>query len=359
MGALTSKPYVYKARPWDLKSFITIAINDPMLPLIKVDVTQRKIIRILPVIGPEEWINDTTRFFRSTKVIKSTLAKEILDTSIEIDNLNVHDFYINHNKISVKEAMVHLSVEILKKRSLTLILGAQSDIKLIESIRAMDNLREYLNITSTFVSAKRNYINENYELEFDDRESLCLLLDITKASPILATKISNFTKHGGELYQFINAGSTLGGMKTSLFSFIEGFIFFLTTPFFIVNTTYNSLLPAFFKRFVLDANPLSLSLPHKNNIIFPIPRNNYINLNANLLVHPKITNLYTFSSDFNNHTHNEKFIIPTASIWHEVRLYSDLFGGLKKTSCVHPQKSIPTTTNVISLLLWLLSEYLF
>jgi NADH-quinone oxidoreductase subunit G len=65
VGALTSKPYSFVARPWELSSFNTIDLNDIMHVNIRVDVRDTKILRILPRLNSklnENWISDVTRF---------------------------------------------------------------------------------------------------------------------------------------------------------------------------------------------------------------------------------------------------------------------------------------------------------
>ena len=52
VGALTSKPYSFISRPWELVSSNTIDLNDIMHVNIRVDVRDFKILRILPVFNP-------------------------------------------------------------------------------------------------------------------------------------------------------------------------------------------------------------------------------------------------------------------------------------------------------------------
>jgi NADH-quinone oxidoreductase chain G len=66
VGALTSKPYAFQARSWELKSNDNIDIMDALASNIKVESKGLKILRILPKINKninEEWISDKTRFF--------------------------------------------------------------------------------------------------------------------------------------------------------------------------------------------------------------------------------------------------------------------------------------------------------
>jgi NADH-quinone oxidoreductase subunit G len=65
VGALTSKPYEFKARPWELRKTETIDVMDAVGSNIRVDSRGREVLRILPRTHEnvnEEWISDKTRF---------------------------------------------------------------------------------------------------------------------------------------------------------------------------------------------------------------------------------------------------------------------------------------------------------
>ena len=65
VGALTSKPYVFEARPWELKKTETIDVMDAVGSNIRVDTYDWEVKRVLPVINEdinEEWISDKTRY---------------------------------------------------------------------------------------------------------------------------------------------------------------------------------------------------------------------------------------------------------------------------------------------------------
>ncbi|WP_138422870.1 NADH-quinone oxidoreductase subunit NuoG [Maritimibacter alexandrii] len=65
VGALTSKPYAYQARPWELTKTETIDVMDALGSNIRVDTKGREVMRILPRNHDgvnEEWISDKTRF---------------------------------------------------------------------------------------------------------------------------------------------------------------------------------------------------------------------------------------------------------------------------------------------------------
>jgi len=65
VGALTSKPYAFKARSWELKKTETIDVMDAVGSNIRIDSRGLEIMRILPRLNEEineEWISDKTRF---------------------------------------------------------------------------------------------------------------------------------------------------------------------------------------------------------------------------------------------------------------------------------------------------------
>ncbi len=65
VGALTSKPYAFNARPWELKKTESVDVMDAVGSNIRVDSRGREVLRILPRLNEEvneEWISDRTRF---------------------------------------------------------------------------------------------------------------------------------------------------------------------------------------------------------------------------------------------------------------------------------------------------------
>jgi len=65
VGALTSKPYIFEARPWELKKTESIDVMDSIGSNIRVDTYDWEVKRILPIINEdinEEWISDKTRY---------------------------------------------------------------------------------------------------------------------------------------------------------------------------------------------------------------------------------------------------------------------------------------------------------
>jgi len=64
VGALTSKPYAFEARPWELKKTLGIDVSDAVGTNIRFDSVGREIMRVLPRVNDdvnEEWASDKTR----------------------------------------------------------------------------------------------------------------------------------------------------------------------------------------------------------------------------------------------------------------------------------------------------------
>src|SRR5882757_7382486 len=76
VGALTSKPYAFNARPWELKKTESVDVMDALGSAIRVDVRGPAVLRVLPRTNEainEEWISDKTRY------VVDGLARQRLD----------------------------------------------------------------------------------------------------------------------------------------------------------------------------------------------------------------------------------------------------------------------------------------
>ena len=98
VGALTSKPYSFKSRPWELTKTETFDVFDGIGSSIRVDTRGKQVLRVLPRINEdtnEEWISDKTRF------AIDGLSRQRLDKVYIKENykLNVSDWDSALNKI--------------------------------------------------------------------------------------------------------------------------------------------------------------------------------------------------------------------------------------------------------------------
>ncbi|AXU19962.1 NADH-quinone oxidoreductase subunit G [Novosphingobium sp. THN1] len=65
VGALTSRPYAFEARPWELKKTLSIDVSDALGSNIRLDSRGREVMRALPRVNDdvnEEWLSDRGRY---------------------------------------------------------------------------------------------------------------------------------------------------------------------------------------------------------------------------------------------------------------------------------------------------------
>jgi len=127
VGALTSKPYAFEARPWELKKTETIDVMDAVGSNIRVDTRGWEVKRILPKVNEdinEEWISDKTRF------ACDGLLKQRLDTP-----------YIRENgrlkKVSWSQAFELLinKIKSFDAREIGGLVGDLADLEMIYSFK--------------------------------------------------------------------------------------------------------------------------------------------------------------------------------------------------------------------------------
>jgi len=111
MGALTAKPTAFHFRTWEVNSIKYSSCQDSLVPNIRVDLFQKKIVRVLPL---EDWISDNIRFL-FLDLDKQTFKSPALIFSIK------RNFLIPKTKKvlrqhSSKVVLGYLVKRILKKR---------------------------------------------------------------------------------------------------------------------------------------------------------------------------------------------------------------------------------------------------
>ncbi|MBI1188571.1 MAG: NADH-quinone oxidoreductase subunit G [Alphaproteobacteria bacterium] len=65
VGALTSKPYAFNARPWELRKTESVDVMDALGSNVRIDARGDEVLRVLPRLNEEineEWISDKTRY---------------------------------------------------------------------------------------------------------------------------------------------------------------------------------------------------------------------------------------------------------------------------------------------------------
>ncbi len=186
VGALTSKPYVFEARPWELKKTETIDVMDAVGSNIRVDTYGWEVKRVLPRTNEdinEEWISDKTRY------ACDGLKNQRLDTPFIRDGENF-------KKISWKAAFENI-VDKIENTMPEKIAGLTGDLLNMESLYIIKDFFErtikskYLEsrVDNVYVnnSQRSNYIF-NSQINGIEESDLILLIG---ANPRLEATILN------------------------------------------------------------------------------------------------------------------------------------------------------------------------
>jgi NADH-quinone oxidoreductase subunit G len=155
VGALTSKPYAFEARPWELKKTESIDVMDAVGSNVRVDTYGWEVKRVLPRLNNqinEEWISDKTRFSCDG------LLKQRLDTPyIKKDNKLV--------KSNWDEA-VQLICEKIKSFEPKEIAGHIGDMVSLESSLAFKIFFESIKSNNLEFREKKYYINPEEKINY-------------------------------------------------------------------------------------------------------------------------------------------------------------------------------------------------
>ena len=125
VGALTSKPYAFEARPWELTKTETIDVMDAVGSNIRVDTKGWEVKRILPRVNEdinEEWISDKTRY-----ACDGLLTNRIDQPYIRKEGKLV--------QCSWDDAFLKISLEFSKTKKIGGLIGGMIDLETIFSFK--------------------------------------------------------------------------------------------------------------------------------------------------------------------------------------------------------------------------------
>ena len=156
VGALTSKPYAFEARPWDLKKTETIDVMDAVGSNIRVDTYGWEVKRVLPRINEdinEEWISDKTRY------ACDGLLKQRLDTPYVKENGKL-------KKISWDKAfkIVIAKLKTVNPNEVAGIVGDLADLEMMYSFKSF--FKKCIGSTNLECRHDRIYINPNERMSY-------------------------------------------------------------------------------------------------------------------------------------------------------------------------------------------------
>ena len=206
VGALTSKPYAFSARPWELKKTESIDVLDAVGSNIRVDTYGWEVKRILPRLNEdinEEWISDKTRYSCDG------LLKQRLDSP-----------YIKQNNKLVKSNWDEAIEIIIKKFNETensQIAGHLGDIVSLETTLAFKKFFELLGSKNIEFREKKFYLNPQDKMNYlfnssingIEKSDLILLIGCNPRheATILNARIRKaFTKNKTQIFSIGNPG---------------------------------------------------------------------------------------------------------------------------------------------------------
>ena len=222
VGALTSKPYAFTARSWELEKTDSIDVMDALGSNIRLDCKGREVMRILPRNNDnvnEEWISDKTRF------VFDGLRRQRLDRP-----------YLRKNgqliAVSWEEALEEAS-NAIKGKKFTSVVG---DLVSTESIYALKALSDKLegryecrvDKSCLPISDRSGYIGNAEISELDNSDHIMMIGTNPKIeSPVLNARIRKAWLNGAEIslvgkkveltYEYTHLGSTRSTIE-SLFT---------------------------------------------------------------------------------------------------------------------------------------------
>ncbi len=155
VGALTSKPYAFEARPWELKKTESIDVMDSVGSNIRVDTYNWEVKRILPRLNNEineEWISDKTRYSCDG------LLKQRLDVPYIKKNNKLH-------KSSWDEALDLISKK-FQKINPDEIAGHIGDMVGLENALAFKKLFNFIGSKNLEFREKKFYLNSDEKMNY-------------------------------------------------------------------------------------------------------------------------------------------------------------------------------------------------
>jgi len=375
VGALTSKPYSFMARPWELKNVLSIDIFDAIGSNIKIDFRGYQILRILPILNNkinQDWITDKVRYCYDGLQNQRILSpiKKFNNNFINISWYKAYSLIkrtLSFKKIKfIAGDLIETELLLLSKNfannfgsSATL----QSDFSFFKTYSIVDFRSNFL-LNRTLTSIENNdlylFINTNLRLE----------------APLLNIRIKkNFNKNNifiaviGNILQLGYYYKNIGVSSKNFLSIIEGthwicklfvksknpliFFGFNNLTFYFINSfnIFIKLLNFFIKSVkffsfiiknsaILNALEIGYVIGINYLNLFNITNNNYYLLGVDTYSINNKNNFIIYQghhSDIN--AKNASILLPGSTFIEKISLYMNIEGFFQKTNFVFVNKN--------------------
>jgi NADH-quinone oxidoreductase chain G len=200
VGALTSKPFTFKARSWELKKKEGVDVLDSIGSNIKIDIFNNEIVRILPKTNftiNKEWISNTTRFFFDSLKYQRIEYPLFRDKNNLFKKISWYEtLNIINKKLITKDASNIKSIvgDLVDLESLYLLKKNFNKLGISNIVNENYFFDEKLKINSDLTS---NFLFNN-TLKSIEEADVCLIInsDIRKEGSILNIHLINRLKKG-------------------------------------------------------------------------------------------------------------------------------------------------------------------
>ena len=220
VGALTSKPYAFKARPWELSSHFSIDPFDSWGSNIRIDVLGTKVLRILPKINKfvnDNWISDKIRFaydsFKTQRLVSPMLFDQ--QTS-QFNKVSWNTAFNSLSKFLQGEALINVNLiaSISKQGSL------ESCLSLLDFSNKLGKklyLTNTIDLKTIDPSYRYNYFSNYLQLPALKRVDVVLLVGTNPRheAPVLNIYLRKLQLSGAKIFS-VGFNSDLNYSVTSL-----------------------------------------------------------------------------------------------------------------------------------------------
>ena len=229
LEALTSKPYAFKARSWELKSVNSIDVSDSCGSNIVINFKGNEVMRILPRLNEninEEWISDKTRFSYDGLSVQR-LGVPLLISNKKFKSIKWEEAF-NTMFLNIYPDLFNLD------DSFNIIFGKEVDIETILTLKFFFNKLNCFNLYSESVYSKNSsdlFYKFNCRIKEIQDSDLCVLvncntrfessmLNLHLRKSVLSGKLK--VGYFGPLMDLTFKTNHLGLTSNSFFEFIKG-----------------------------------------------------------------------------------------------------------------------------------------
>lgn len=299
MGALTSKPYAFVSRPWELKTVESIDVFDSYLSSIRYDYRGTQVLRVLPSINSQlnsEWITDKVRFHYDA-ITHQRLSNPWIKSNLVSTYLNQFDKNLSKKYVADSILLPASWIFFLEITSHFLnYLKVQNNFNffsrfgLSEGISSLESSFKLSNVSGSNSSFKTAFFNIRSSFSFDldrlSKSEICFLVNLNTRLelPLLNLKLRELVNSGEiEVFVFgsnlnLNFSSkTVGYAVSSLYEFFSGrgilsvYLLKFINPFFIFGVNnknslfLKNLLDYVHKKYLFRKYPFFMSNLSFNN----------------------------------------------------------------------------------------------